>query len=81
MSNNIPDTFWREYALCDELDKDEKLKLITARFIEICKEYPTMSKIKIGKESLAHHTITLMLKSYFDDLLNYTYTRVNYDDD
>lgn len=63
---NLPYSFWKEYEEADSLKRDKLIKPILKNFLPIA---------DIGDEKLRRHTLTMLLRSYFDDCIDYFYSK------
>jgi len=63
---DLPYSFWKKYEEADLLERDKILEPIVKNFLPI---------IKLKEEKMKSHILTTYLRSYFDDLIDYFYSK------
>lgn len=58
--------FWREYCSSDMLEREKKLKPLVNNLNEL---------YKMKDKKIRQHCINMALLSYFDDLIDYMYSK------
>ncbi len=65
-NKDIPFEFWKKYDKADILEREKMLKPILKNILPL---------FKLKEEKLRKRTLQMLLLGYFDDLLDYSYSK------